>query len=101
MVRDHLWCLRSAVSNTELQVVNEKGLDVTALRAHAATGRPLSEFTGGSSIPKDSILTVPCDVLVPAAIGASRRWLRISSICSMGPRQQTCGDSALQCAGTL
>jgi len=58
-----------AISDVSSAVVNEKGLDVTALRAHAATGRPLSEFTGGSSIPKDSILTVPCDVLIPAAIG--------------------------------
>ena len=29
----------------------------------------LSSFAGGVVIPKESVLTVPCDVLIPAAIG--------------------------------
>lgn len=33
------------------------------------TGKPLSEFAGGTAIPKEDLLYLPCDVLVPAAIG--------------------------------
>lgn len=46
-----------------------KGLDVAALRAHVAAGGRLEDFSGGTAFPKADILTVPCDVLVPAAIG--------------------------------
>jgi glutamate dehydrogenase (NAD(P)+) len=45
------------------------GLDVAALRAHVAAGGRLEDFSGGTAFPKADILTVPCDVLVPAAIG--------------------------------
>ena len=45
------------------------GLDVKALRAHVASGGRLEDFPGGAPFPKADILTVPCDVLVPAAIG--------------------------------
>lgn len=29
----------------------------------------LASFAGGVVIPQESVLTVPCDVLIPAAIG--------------------------------
>ena len=45
------------------------GLDIKALRAHVAGGGRLEDFPGGTAFPKADILTVPCDVLVPAAIG--------------------------------
>ena len=50
-------------------VGENKGLDVVALRAHAAAGGRLEDFPGGAALPKTDILNVPCDVLVPAAIG--------------------------------
>ena len=31
--------------------------------------RSLTSFSGGVVMPKEAILTVPCDVLIPAAIG--------------------------------
>jgi len=58
-----------AISDVTSAVANEKGLDVKALRAHAAAGKPLSSFAGGASLPKDDILKTKCDVLIPAAIG--------------------------------
>eukprot|EP00879_Flechtneria_rotunda_P014212 GHRR01014849.1.p1 GENE.GHRR01014849.1~~GHRR01014849.1.p1 ORF type:complete len:170 (+),score=47.31 GHRR01014849.1:1123-1632(+) len=48
---------------------NEKGLNIKALRAHAASGKPLGDFHGGTAISKDELLYLPCDVLIPAAIG--------------------------------
>ena len=58
-----------AVSDVGSAIINEAGLDIKALRRHAAAGKPLSEFDGADALPKDDILYVPCDVLVPAAIG--------------------------------
>ncbi len=44
-------------------------MDVKALRAHVASGKPLAEFGGGGAVPKDELLQIKCDVLVPAAVG--------------------------------
>lgn len=58
-----------AVSDVSSAVVNKDGLDIPALRHHIKEGNKLKDFPGGSSIPKDDIFCVPCDILVPAAIG--------------------------------
>jgi glutamate dehydrogenase (NAD(P)+) len=58
-----------AVSDVSTAVGNAKGLDIKALRAHAATGRPLGEFEGGEAFPVGDLLKTKCDVLIPAAIG--------------------------------
>lgn len=58
-----------AVSDVSSAIGNEKGLDIKALRAHAATGRPLGEFSGGEAFPVGDLLRTKCDVLIPAAIG--------------------------------
>lgn len=58
-----------AISDVNGAILNENGLNVVALRAHVASGKLLQEFPGGTSIPKDTVLNVPCDVLIPAAIG--------------------------------
>lgn len=50
-------------------IINEDGLDIPSLRRHVADGGALAEFTEGTALPKEDILTVPCDVLIPAAIG--------------------------------
>ncbi|GBG00463.1 glutamate dehydrogenase, partial [Raphidocelis subcapitata] len=59
----------SAVSDASGAVINEKGIDVPALRAHIAAGGKLVDFTGAGRMPAGELLTVPCDVLMPAAIG--------------------------------
>eukprot|EP00891_Asterochloris_glomerata_P007737 jgi/Astpho2/7737/Aster-07579 len=58
-----------AVSDAYGAVRNDKGLDIPALRKHLTEGGKLQDFPGGETFPKEEILFVPCDVLVPAAIG--------------------------------
>src|SRR5438093_1207848 len=58
-----------AVSDVSGAVVNEAGLDVPGLLAHAAAGRPVTEFPGGTAITNEALWTIPCDWLVPAALG--------------------------------
>jgi hypothetical protein len=51
-------------------VHNAAGLDVPALKDHVAKGQPLASFPGGTALKhKDDVLTLPCDVLIPAALG--------------------------------
>jgi glutamate dehydrogenase (NAD(P)+) len=58
-----------AVSDVGGGVVNEDGLDVPALLAHAAAGKPVSEWPRGKPITNDQLWTLPCDWLIPAALG--------------------------------
>ena len=58
-----------AVTDVAGGVVNEKGLDIAGLLRHSAERRPLSEWHGGRSITNDELWTIPCDWLVPAALG--------------------------------
>jgi glutamate dehydrogenase (NAD(P)+) len=58
-----------AVSDVEGGTANDKGLDIPTLLAHAAQRRPVSEWTGGTRISNEDLWTVPCDWLVPAALG--------------------------------
>ncbi len=58
-----------AVSDVEGGIVNEKGLDVPGLLAHAAQKKKVSEWPGGRAITNDELWEVPCDWLVPAALG--------------------------------
>jgi len=58
-----------AVSDVDGGVVNDHGLDIPALLAHAAAGKPVSEWTGGKRITHAELWTLSCDWLVPAALG--------------------------------
>jgi len=58
-----------AVSDVEGGIYNDKGLDVPGLLAHAAQRRPVSEWKGGKRITNDELWAVPCEWLVPAALG--------------------------------
>eukprot|EP00884_Botryococcus_braunii_P009024 jgi/Botrbrau1/18122/Bobra.53_1s0001.1 len=58
-----------AVSDAFGGVMNTDGLNIEALRAHHREGRKLADFPHGEPLDKEDILKVPCDVLVPAAIG--------------------------------
>lgn len=58
-----------AVSDVGSAVINTQGLDIPALRQHVQDGKSLNEFPGGSALPTNEILLVPCDIMVPAAIG--------------------------------
>ena len=58
-----------AVSDVEGGIYNDKGLDVPGLLAHAAQRRPVSEWKGGKRITNEELWAVPCEWLVPAALG--------------------------------
>ena len=58
-----------AVADVNGGIANERGLDVPALLAHSAARRPVSEFPGGEAITNAALWTIPCEWLVPAALG--------------------------------
>ncbi len=60
-----------AVSDVAGGIVNERGLDIPGLLAHTAAGKPVPEWSGGERIPGEQIWTIPCDWLVPAALGGA------------------------------
>ncbi len=45
------------------------GFDVPALVQHAAQHGSLKGWSTGEKIPADDVLTTPCDILLPAAVG--------------------------------
>ena len=47
---------------------NPKGIDLAALNKHMAEGKLLCDFAGASQIHADELLTLPCTILVPAAL---------------------------------
>jgi glutamate dehydrogenase (NAD(P)+) len=56
-----------AASDSAGAVVNPDGLEVAGLVAGKAEGGSVASFPGGSPIPRDDLLAVECDLLVPAA----------------------------------
>lgn len=49
---------------------NDQGLDIPKLFAHAYRERkPVADFPGGQHITNDELWKIPCDWLVPAALG--------------------------------
>lgn len=58
-----------AVADVSGGYVNTGGLDLGAMLKHVEKHRTLDGFTGGDRIEANDVLTVPCDVLLPAATG--------------------------------
>ncbi len=60
-----------AVSDVDGGLHNDDGLNVPDLFAHAYLNRrPVSEFVGGTPITNQELWRIPCDWLVPAALGS-------------------------------
>ncbi len=57
------------VSDAYGAVVNPEGLDISELDKHVAISRKIAGFKGGEPITNDQLLTMPVDVLIPAALG--------------------------------
>jgi len=57
-----------AISDNSTAIHNPKGVDVNAALAWTREHRYLKGFSGGESIPKDALLTLDVDVLLPAAV---------------------------------
>jgi glutamate dehydrogenase (NAD(P)+) len=59
-----------AVSDVDGGLHNDAGLDIPALFEHAyLRRRPVPEFPGGDRLTNEALWRVPCDWLVPAALG--------------------------------
>jgi glutamate dehydrogenase (NAD(P)+) len=59
-----------AVTDVDGGLHNERGLDIPALFDHAyRQRRPVAEFPGGDRISNDALWRVPCEWLIPAALG--------------------------------
>jgi glutamate dehydrogenase/leucine dehydrogenase len=56
-----------AASDSAGAVADPAGLDVAALAAWKAEGGTVGAFGGGESMPRDDLLGVDCDLLIPAA----------------------------------
>ena len=49
--------------------VDREGLALDAMAQHLSRSPTLEGFTAGDRVATDEVLTVPCDILVPAAVG--------------------------------
>ncbi|APW62467.1 Glu/Leu/Phe/Val family dehydrogenase [Paludisphaera borealis] len=58
-----------AVSDAYGAVFNREGLDVAELDRHVAIARKIVGFKGGEATTNEQLLTMPVDVLIPAALG--------------------------------
>jgi len=58
-----------AISDIGGAVLNEGGLDVGDLADHVAETGSVAGFPGGEAISADGIWDIPCELLVPAALG--------------------------------
>lgn len=58
-----------AVSDVKGGIFNGDGLDIPRVMEHARATGSVVDFPGARAISNDEILTVDCDVLVPAALG--------------------------------
>ena len=81
-----------AVSDVQGGVYRPGGLDLAALDAWVAAHRVLEGFPGADRVSNDELLTLPCEILIPAAIeaqiterNASRLQCRIVAEGANGP----------------
>ncbi len=57
-----------AVGDATGAVFNDKGLDARALAKHVAAQRGVAGFAGGEAMPVADLLTLECEMLIPAAL---------------------------------
>ena len=63
-----LGCRIIAVSDSKGGIYLERGLDAEALQACRRETGSVSNFSSGDRLSNEELLTLPCDVLVPAAL---------------------------------
>ena len=71
-----LWrdgCVIVAVSDVRGGIYNPGGLDIRQLEAHVAEAGTVVDFPGADGISNAEILELPCDILIPAAVGSQIR----------------------------
>jgi glutamate dehydrogenase (NAD(P)+) len=58
-----------AVADAKGGVLNTQGLDIRQLSTHVRESGTVAGFPGSESITNADLLEIPCDILVPAAVG--------------------------------
>jgi glutamate dehydrogenase (NAD(P)+) len=58
-----------AVSDANGAIRSDAGIDANALVDHIAAGHLITEFEAAEPFDPDDLVAVPCDVLIPAALG--------------------------------
>jgi glutamate dehydrogenase (NAD(P)+) len=67
-----LWregCLIVGVSDAQGGITNSRGLDIRELTNHVREAGSVVGFRGAEAVTNAELLELPCDVLVPAAVG--------------------------------
>jgi glutamate dehydrogenase (NAD(P)+) len=59
------------VSNADGAIRSDAGIDPSALAEFLAQGGRITEFEGAEPIPPEDLFSIPCDVLLPAALGGA------------------------------
>jgi glutamate dehydrogenase/leucine dehydrogenase len=62
-------CRVVAVSDVQGGIYNPEGLDVSALQAAARAGEWIRQYPDGDPITNEELLQIPCEILIPAALG--------------------------------
>ena len=68
-----LWaegCIIAGVSDVRGGIWNPRGLDIRQLDAHVAETGTVTGFQGAEAVSNADLITQPCDVLIPAAVGS-------------------------------
>jgi glutamate dehydrogenase/leucine dehydrogenase len=68
-----LWregCVVAGVSDIKGGIWNPAGIDMRQLEAHVAEAGSVTGFPGTEPVSNADLLTLPCDVLIPAALGS-------------------------------
>jgi len=58
-----------AVSDVYGGIYNENGLDISRLLAYVSEMGRVQDFAAAKNISNEELLTLPCDILIPAALG--------------------------------
>lgn len=58
-----------AISDSKGAIFDKNGLDLDAICIHRSEGGRISDYPGAQQITNDALLKLPCDYLVPAAMG--------------------------------
>ena len=68
-IMQQLGCRLVGVSDANGAIRGDGGIDADALQEHIASGGTITEFGGVEPISADELLEIPCEVLIPAALG--------------------------------
>lgn len=68
------------ISDSQSTVYREEGLDVVEIEAHKRATGSLKKCFGCESLSSEALLSVPCDILVPAALEGAITFKNVADI---------------------